>query len=587
MKRSLLVVVIFAATIIPLESHAAVGPVSLSALARAVPAIANASAAQGSITISERSASESLAAGDLDADGMSDVLVILASGSTQGLAFPSTDSLKLQAISGADGTLLWAREYLRQGVRDDLDVSSVAVITTGLNAAGTNDIVLAHTDLEGDAMVRVISGATGDDRWIRSDPGYALGNPNATLGFTLPLDIADANDDREDDILLGRYLGVSSSDGVPVWAMSAVWVSGRSGEDFSRPVHEVGVGVAPTAKFIMTSATELKPRVAVAGATRTRDGYLATVRLYDANPVLDVPLAEATWTTTFPAVRHAVALSMRPLPGTGWSVGGAVVSIDADDRSSMDRGLSATLVGPAVSVGLGRGGLERFRVTLPSASDLTLMPLDLETGIDVRTVRVDADSLLVETWSGVGTGGLLGSYRMSFLEADDYVKHARVESLGELGLGAGDGLLLEGGFPCGPRMQVLSHPSGANTTRQWELGEVRAYGVCDHGLTGAGEVTLTPGVDLIEWQTNRTCCLFPGFSDSNVTLRDGRTGVVRWTTDLSAAGAITGANSHEVGDTNADGRGDPAVVLSVDAGRPVVVGLDGATGAIRWMTPVG
>lgn len=534
------------------------------------------------VLVGDLSAVSSLALGDLDGDGIDEVLLLEQSRNSHQAGLAST--------------------VLRTGVVYPADAADPIKSTFALSSlmpAGTAPLTVARAGIHArddqlcyllainqlSSLLRLSCGVDGPEwertsvssRGLTTAEEATAGGMTAGTEIAIPLDAADIDLDGVSEILVGNYSGVGSPTGVSAWTMRLEMLDAATG-DVEKSWITTSIGVAPSASFSMLDRNQ-GPSVSVASGVPAGDGFAVQVTNYYPQSPFAVQYPVSVWTTQMPRPAHPIGLRIEALPGTGWPEGGVAVSLIADDRPT--RGLRAALQGPSAIVGLGRGGLERFRVELPSASSLDMLRLDADGIIDIRTVRVDLDSLVVETWSGAGTNARLGEHRMTFLEGDDYAKTVRVFRERDLD---GDGiseLSIAGGFPCGPRMQVLS-----KTTLLWEIPEIRSL-FCDRGLTSAGPIVDEPGQlerreGLLEWRTLWTCCVIGATPfRTEFSLRDGIDGSIEWTTQIPEWKRITGAEGHSVGDTNGDRVSEPLVATY--RWRASVALLDGATGEVIWL----
>ncbi|MFP5224139.1 MAG: hypothetical protein ACLGH3_01070 [Actinomycetota bacterium] len=522
----------------------------------------------------------SLALGDLDGDGIDEVLLLRQSRNSHQAGIAAT-VLEAGVVYPAD-----AAEPIKSTFTLDSRIPAgtapLTVARAGIYARDDQRCyLLAINHLE--PLLRLSCGIDGPE-WERTSVASrgltTADEANAALAGTeiaIPLDVADIDRDGVSEILVGNYSGAGTPTGASAWTMRLEMLDAATG-DVEKSWITTSIGLAPSASFSLLDRNQ-GPSVSVASGAPDGDGFTVQVANYYPQSPFAVQYPVSIWTTQMPRPANPVGLRIEALPGTGWPEGGVAVSLIADDRPT--RGLRAALQGPSAIVGLGRGGLERFRVELPSASSLDMLRLDADGIIDIRTVRVDLDSLVVETWSGAGTSAKLGEHRMTFLEGDDYAKTVRVFRERDLD---GDGiseLSIAGGFPCGPRMQVVSE-----TSLLWEIPESRSL-FCDHGLTTAGPIVDEPGQlerreGLLEWRTLWTCCL-TGASPfaTEFSLRDGVDGNLGWTTQIPEWKRITGAEGHVVGDTNGDRVSEPLVVTH--RWRASATLLDGATGELIWL----
>lgn len=524
--------------------------------------------------LAEPNASASVDAGDLDGDGFGDIVLAEQTQTAMPLG-RVIDRLRVGVLSGgaATGAVRGGSTTASEGVAG---LAQITMVRTGISTTPGGPpcfLVTRSGSVSSSGSLRC--GPTGSVRWETGDLPSRRGATNGSLmlGMELmaPLDVADIDRDGVSEILVGRYTGVSQSDGLAVWTLEVAMIDAATGTT-EKSYTAASIGVAPTARFAPIDE-RLGPLVSVATAAPTARGFVTQITNYYPQSPLAVPLPVSVWTTTLPRPAHPVALGLEALSGTAWSDGGVAVSLIADDRPA--RGLRGALIGPASSVGLGRGGLERFRVELPSPGTLELLDLNGDASVDLRTVRVDLDSLVVETWSGSGTNAKLVEHRMAFLEGDDYAKTVRVDPIGDVDADGIPDLAIAGGFPCGPRIEVVTR-----TQPLWQIPESRSY-FCDIGLTAGGELDGALGDDLIEWQTSWTCCLSgPSPVAARFRARAGDDGVVAWTTVVPEWTRITSARGHTIGDVNGDGIQDPVVVVNrspLSAAR-----FDGATGEVAW-----
>jgi len=132
--------------------------------------------------------------GDIDQDGIQDILLTFPFESTQGLI----QNGSALALSGQDGTVLWRAD----GSADFENLGSEPLILEDLNADGVLEIAMGHSDASGNGLslngrVQVLSGANGQALWATfgSESGEFLGEVLALPG--------DLNGDGIPDLMAG------------------------------------------------------------------------------------------------------------------------------------------------------------------------------------------------------------------------------------------------------------------------------------------------------------------------------------------------------------------------------------------------
>lgn len=516
--------------------------------------------------ITDGSATRLLRLGDLDGDGIDDAGLVRAR-PRSGPPGVGDDLLTVAAISGADGGTIWGPFAYARGTRLDIANSETPLDPPALVAAGwffdgdaIGDLVVAVTDPGGQSLVEARAGADGRTLW-RIERPFLLGD-GAPAGTLLPLTT------REDDpygrrLLLGRMSG-----GAAAWTLETLLVSPEG--EIEQTATATGIGMRPAATLAQLTQSPDADLV-LANPVRTPAGVTVIVQAHSAASSLPVPGAR---TITAPAQEGDAGISLRALRGEAGQAGGLLVGIDRADPAVNGW---ARQTGPSRLIGLGRGGLERFRITLPAAATIGWVgDLDGDDLQDLRTARVDRDSIVVETWAAHGENPLLASHRMTMLEADDYERIVDVRP--DLGDVDGDGRaewLIGAGYPCGPRYQVV----GADGAR-WERGEIRALG-CFGRLAPAGlSLDADERLDVLDWTTHWTCCFPFGPLPSGVSVdaRRGSDGTQLWSTALPD---LTVTDSLE-----RVALGDRLAIVAGGLSRRMAYGLDADTGSILWSLDV-
>jgi hypothetical protein len=525
-----------------------------------------------SLVLDSTYATGSLDVGDLDGDGSAEVVMVEQS-QTAGAVGPATDRLTFGILNPAEplDPISFRASTTGPGLAG---LSPVTIVRPGVTIGGGNDcFVLTRSALATNRLSLVCDPDSphGWDQVTQGPTAARRADAAAGLQMLVPLDITDMDRDGTSEIVVGRYSGAEQPDGVVAWDLHIELIDAGTSETRAT-WHTASIGLAPAATIAPINRL-LSPVLSVASAVPSGTSFAVHVSHYYMASPLQVQYPIDVWTTTLPRPANPVAIGLWPLHGTEWEDGGVAVAVVSEERPSS--GLRAALRGPTAIVGLGRGGIERFRVTLHSAASVDLLYVDAGAHIDLRTVRVDLDTLVVETWSGAGTNAKMGEHRMTFLEGDDYGKIVRVDPIGDLDADGVTDLAIAGGYPCGPRMQLVS-----KTTMLWQIFELRSL-FCDTGVTVGGTLDATPGTDVLRWNTMWSCC-FLGARPVASRFRavNGTTGDILWETRLYEWTRIRHAQGHVIGDVDGDGMDDPVVVATrfpLSAAR-----FDGATGALLW-----